>query len=184
VWLLGGIGVIVIIALAFANASAVATRMQDTVGRSALGRLVIWRATLPIIKDFWLTGAGAGAYERAMMVYQPAPHETYFNHAHNEYLQLLSEGGLWLTIPGVVALLAGVYGIRKRLASDRTPIYWVRVGAVSGMIAVAVQSLWETGLRRPANTLLFAVLAGVALHSASEPARRSADHPEDIRDRQ
>ncbi len=182
VWLLGGIGVIAIIALAFANASAVATRVTDTVGNSALGRVIIWRATLPIIRDFWLTGAGAGAYERAMMVYQPAPHQTYFNHAHNEYLQLASEGGLWLLIPGAIALAAAVYTIRKRLAADRTPIYWVRVGAVSGMIAAATQSVWETGLRRPANTLLFAILAAVAMHSASEPARRAAEHPVDVGD--
>jgi len=182
-WLLAGIGIVALIALAFANASAVATRVAETAESSALGRVIIWRATLPIIRDFWLTGAGAGAYERAMMVYQPMPHETYFNHAHNEYLQLASEGGLWLMIPGAIALVAGVYAIRKRLSADRTPIYWVRVGAVSGMIAAATQSVWETGLRRPANTLLFAILAAVAMHSASEPARRAAEHPVDVGDR-
>ena len=166
-WLLGGIGAVALIALAFANTSAVAMRIQDTVNRGAGGRLAIWRATMPIIRDFWLTGAGAGAYERAMMVYQPAPHETYFNHAHNEYLQLLSEGGLWLAVPGVAALVAGIACMRRRLSSDRTPIYWVRAGAVSGLTAAAVQSIWETGLRRPANTLLFAVLAAIVLHASA-----------------
>jgi hypothetical protein len=42
----------------------------------------------------------------------------------------------------------------------------VRAGAVGGLIAVAVQSLWETGLRVPANALLFAVLAAIAMHDA------------------
>jgi O-antigen ligase len=172
-WLLGGIAAMAIVALAFANTSAVAKRIQDTFDRRSAGRVAIWRATLPIIRSFWLTGAGAGAYERAMMVYQPAPHETYFNHAHNEYLQFLAEGGLWLAIPGVIALGAGAICIRKRLATDRTAIYWVRAGAASGMIAAAVQSTWETGLRRPANTLLFAILAAVAMHSAPESAKRS-----------
>jgi hypothetical protein len=87
-------------------------------------------------------------------------------------------------IPGTIALVAAVYAIRKRLSADRTPIYWVRVGAVSGMIAAATQSVWETGLRRPANTLLFAILAAVAMHSASEPARRAAEHPVDVGDRE
>jgi O-antigen ligase len=171
VWLLGGIGAMVLVALAFANTSAVATRIQDTINRKSAGRLAIWQATMPIIRAFWLTGSGAGTYERAMMVYQPAPHETYFNHAHNEYLQLLAEGGLWLAIPGAVALIAGVSGIRKRLSMDRTAIYWVRAGAVSGMIAAVVQSTWETGLRRPANTLLFAILAAIAIHVAPESSR-------------
>jgi O-antigen ligase len=171
-WLLGGIAAIAIVALAFANTSAVIMRIQDTFDRRSAGRVAIWQATLPIIKAFWLTGAGAGAYERAMMVYQPAPHETYFNHAHNEYLQFLAEGGLWLAIPGAIALGAGVVRIRQRLALDRTAIYWVRAGAVGGLIGAAVQSLWETGLRRPANTLLFAMLAAIAMHVMPETAAR------------
>ena len=183
VWLLGGIAAVAVIGLAFANAAAVATRIQDTVSRTTLGRVAIWRATLLIVRDFWLTGTGAGAYERAMMVYQPAPHETYFNHAHNEYLQLVTEGGLWLMIPGAAAAVAAIAGIRRRLHVDRTPIYWVRAGAVSGLAGVAVQSLWETGLRRPANTLLFAMLMAFALHSAAQPARRTAQDSVDVSDR-
>jgi O-antigen ligase len=183
-WLLAGIGAVVVIALFFANASAVATRITDTVSQGFGGRLPIWRATVPMIKDFWLTGVGGGGYERAMIVYQPAPHETYFNHAHNEYLQLLSEGGVLLAIAGAVMLVAAIRGIRDRLTLDRTPIWWVRVGAVSGLTGAAVQSLWETGLRRPANTLLFAVLAAFALHSAAQPTRRAGDNPTGVRERQ
>jgi O-antigen ligase len=163
VWLLGGIAAVAAAALAFTNTTAVGRSLEETF-RGNGGRLAIWRATWPMAKDFWLTGIGAGAYERAMVVYQPSPHETYFNHAHNDYLQMLTEGGALLAIPAVLAAVAGIAAIRERLRSDRTPIYWVRAGAVSGLVAVAVQSLWETGLRVPANTLLFAVLAGIALH--------------------
>jgi len=180
--LLGGIAALALVALAFASTSAVATRIAETLNAGSAGRMAIWRATLPMIRDFWRTGVGAGAYERAMIVYQPAPHETYFNHAHNEYLQLISEGGLMLAIPAALALVAGVLCIRRRLSGDRSPMYWVRAGAVSGMIGVAVQSLWETGLRRPANGLLFAALAAIAMHSASEPARSAANHPVDVRE--
>jgi O-antigen ligase len=172
-WLLGGFGVIVIAAMLFANTTAMAGRIEQTVS-GAGARTVIWQATWPMTKDFWLTGIGAGAYERAMIVYQPAPHQTFFNHAHNDYLQTLTEGGVLLTLPAIVALAAGFVGIRRRLRSDRSPMYWIRAGAVSGLVAVAVQSIWETGLRVPANTLLFAALGAIALHPLSEPARREA----------
>jgi len=146
------------------------------VNSNSAGRLDIWRATIPMIKDFWVTGVGAGAYQRAMIVYQPAPHETYFNHAHNEYLQLAAEGGLWLMIPGAFAAVAAVACISRRMSGDRTAIYWIRAGAVSAMIGAAVQSTWETGLRRPANTLLFAVVAAVAMHvSAGHRPALTAD---------
>ena len=162
-WLLGVIAIVAVTGLAFTNASAVAGRIGETLGGIG-GRTAIWRATWPMVKDFWLTGIGAGAYERGMVVYQPSPHETFFNHAHNDYLQMLTEGGLLLAIPALIAAGAGVVGIRERLRSDRTSMYWVRVGAAGGLVAVAVQSIWETGLRVPANTLLFAVLAAIALH--------------------
>jgi len=166
----------------FANTTALAGRIEQTIA-GAGGRTAIWRATWPMTKDFWLTGIGAGAYERAMVVYQPAPHQTFFNHAHNDYLQTLTEGGVLLTVPAIVALAAGFVGIRRRLRSDRSPMYWIRAGAASGLVAVAVQSIWETGLRVPANTLLFAALAAIALHSPAEPARRAADDAAEIRHR-
>jgi O-antigen ligase len=162
-WLLGGFGVIAGVALAFGNTTALAGRIEQTAGGTG-GRTAIWRATWPMAKDFWLIGIGAGAFERGMVVYQPSPHETFFNHAHNDYLQMLTEGGVLLAIPAIVAAVVGISSIRNRLRSDRTSMYWVRAGAASGLVAVAVQSIWETGLRVPANTLLFAVLAAVSLH--------------------
>ena len=53
-----------------------------------------------------------------------------------------------------------------------------RAGAVSGLMAVAIQSIWDTGLRTPANGVLFAVIAAIALHeprAAHEPP--AARHP-------
>jgi len=114
-----------------------------------------------------------------MIVYQPSPHETFFNHAHNDYLQMLTEGGVLLAIPAIGAAVAGIIVIRHRLKSDRSPIYWIRAGAVSGLVAAAVQSIWETGLRVPANTLLFAVLAAIALHN-SESSRGSPGAQESV----
>ena len=183
-WLVGGMLACVGLALAYVDTGAMSARVQETMAFGLNGRAVIWRATVPMIKDFWLTGVGAGGFERAMMVYQPSPHATYFNHAHNEYLQLLSEGGVWLGIPALLVLAAAISSIWKRLSSDRTPIYWVRAGAVSGMAAVATQNIWETGLRRPASLLLFAILAAIAMHSAAEPSRRATGDAIDVRERQ
>ena len=115
-------------------------------------------------EDFWLTGVGAGAFERGMLVYQEGSRQFFFNHAHDEYLQLVVEGGLLLAVPATIALLAGMVLIVYRLRSDRTPIFWLRAGAISGLIAVAIQSIWDTGLRTPANGVLFAVIAAIALH--------------------
>lgn len=167
-WLLAGFGAIALVAIAYANTNAVSARVDETIRLGLGGRSAIWRETLPMIADFWLTGVGPGAYERGMIVYQQSPRVVYFNHAHNEYLQIAAEGGLLLALPALVIAAAGAWRVRRSLGADRTPIYWVRAGAVGGLVAVAVQSLWETGLRVPANGLLFAVVAAIAMHEQQE----------------
>ena len=86
-------------------------------------------------------------------------------------------------MPAAIALVAGVALIVSRLRGDRTPIFWMRAGAVSGIIAVAVQSIWDTGLRTPANGVLFAVIAAIALHEPrpahDRPVRHSGSRPRD-----
>jgi hypothetical protein len=57
--------------------------------------------------------------------------------------------------------------------ADRTAVFWIRAGAASGMLAVAVQSVWDTGLRMPANAVLFSLLAAIALHDGSRSTQAS-----------
>jgi membrane associated rhomboid family serine protease len=97
-----------------------------------------------------------------------------FNQAHNHYLQLAAEGGLLVGLPVTLAIFAFARAARRSLREDRSGMYWVRAGAVSGLCGVAVQSLWETGLTAPANAALAAVLAAIAIHAPlrSGPAAR------------
>ncbi len=115
-------------------------------------------------QDFWLTGIGMGAYDRSMLVYQQTQNGFHFNHAHNQYLQLVVEGGLLLSVPAAIALVAGWRQIVTRFHADLTPIVWIRIGAASGVFALVVQSLWDFTLRMPANAVLFALLAAIAMH--------------------
>jgi len=54
--------------------------------------------------------------------------------------------------------------LARYLRTDRSAIFWVRAGAIAGIAAAAVQSVWDTTLRTPANGVLFAVVAAIALH--------------------
>jgi len=160
--LLAGMGLIVLIGFFYASSGALMMRFQETLATGVGGRREIWDTTRQMIRDFPLTGVGIGAYARAVSVYQ-APHEFSFNHAHNEYLQILAEGGIPLAAIVGIAGVAGVIRARELLHSDRSASYWIRAGAVSGIFAIAVQSIWETGLRMPANSMLFAACCAAAL---------------------
>jgi O-antigen ligase len=176
--LLAGLLLVGAVATAFVSVPVLTARFNavfaDDVGR---GRMGIWRQTWPLARDFWRTGIGVGAFERGMLVYEARPFALFINQAHNEYLQVLVEGGVALVAMVVFAIAAGWREARRRLREDRTPVGWMRAGAVGGMAAVAIQSIWDTGLRMPANAVLFAVLAAVALHGGSRVDQaRSAEH--------
>jgi O-antigen ligase len=151
-------------AMAYVNVPGLLSRLDDAVPSGLGGRATIWSESWPMAMDFARTGLGVGAFERGMLVYQQSPRSIFFNHAHNQYLQLLVEGGLLLLVPCAVVLVAGLGEAVGRLKSDRTPMFWMRVGAVSGLAAVCVQSVWEVGLRMPANAVLFAIVAAVATY--------------------
>lgn len=156
-------GVIFVVAIGRIDPLAVGARFAST-RASAAGRLTIWRDTVPVVRDFWLTGTGAGTYETAMLVYQRSSPGVRFNQAHNQYLQWAAEGGLLLMVPAAIALWLFARAAARRLAADRSAMFWVRGGALCGLAAVAAQSIWETGLTVPANAVLAALSAAIVLH--------------------
>jgi putative inorganic carbon (hco3(-)) transporter len=127
-------------------------------------RLAIWHDTLPVLRDFWLTGTGVGTFLTSMGVYQRSSPGVIFNQAHNHYLQVAAEGGLLVGLPVALALLAFVRVAWRSLETDRSGMFWIRAGAASGLCGVAIQSLWETGLTVPANAAMAAVLAAIVIH--------------------
>jgi len=99
-----------------------------------------------------------------MLLYERADSPVHFNQAHSHYLQLATEGGMLLVVPWFAAVVLFVRYARQAIRQDNSEIFFIRLGAVCGIAAIAVQSIWETPLRMGANAVLFAVLAGIALH--------------------
>ena len=171
----------IVAASAYANFGRLALRMQETTEQGEWGRRAIWRDTWRMASDFPITGVGAGAFQQGMLVYQQGSRLFFFNHAHDEYLQIAAEGGVLLAVPAAIALLAAATLMARQLRADRSAIFWIRCGAIAGVVAIMVQSIWDTGLRMPANGILFAVVAAVALHdprvaqpSSSSDSRHSS----------
>ncbi|MBM3771588.1 MAG: O-antigen ligase family protein [Acidimicrobiia bacterium] len=154
-------------ALPFANVAALGGRWGDALPADMGSRVAIWQDSWAMARDFFTTGVGVGAFERAMLVYQRGSRLMFFNHAHNEYLQVLAEGGLLVIVPAAVAVLAGIVAAARALRRDSGAVFWFRAGTVSGLVGVAIQSVWDTGLRMPANGMLFTVAVAMALHRSS-----------------
>jgi O-antigen ligase len=162
------------LALTYVNSAALVDRLGETWSTGLGERRELWADTASMASDFWLTGLGVGSFERGMLVYQRSTRLFAFSHADNEFLQIAAEGGLLVGLPIVIAALAAIARVIRLLRRDHSAGYWIRVGATCGLIAVAVQSIWENGLRLPGNAVLFALLAALALHEHHDERRGSS----------
>jgi hypothetical protein len=157
--------VLVIGALGWMGLEAAIERFR-LAGTDVQDRLAAWRDTVAIIRDFPLAGTGFGAYGAAMLIYQTANRTSIFIHAHNEYLQILAEGGVLVAIPVIVAAVVVGRGIYRRVRRNDDDVLtgWVRLGAVAGLAGIAAQSTLEFSLQMPGNAAVCVLLLAIALH--------------------
>ena len=61
---------------------------------------------ISMIKSYFPAGAGFGSFDTVFRIHEPFAllKPTYFNHAHNDFLEIVLDGGL----PGLVLLIAGL----------------------------------------------------------------------------
>jgi O-antigen ligase len=122
--------------------------------------------------DFPLTGTGLNTFGVSMLFYQSTHLHEFYAEAHNDYLQLAAEGGLLVGVPVVALLVVAGAEIARRLRDPgRGAVPWVRVGAVTGLVAVGLQDLVDFSLQLPGTAMLFCVLAAIALSRDGATAR-------------
>lgn len=172
VWLLAAVPPIGLLGLGWLGYSdRFLSRIETLQGEAPLSdRLALGLATLRVGADHWLTGAGLGAHASVFPAYDTTGAVAFAEQADNDYAQLFEEMGL----PGclLVALLLGTLfrATVRLLRRSGESIRYVAIGIVYGMVAIAIQSLSDFGMRVPAVFCAAAALAGIGV-GLSEPTR-------------
>lgn len=159
------IAALAFVSVRLANLSMIESRFNEF-SRDLDMRMGAWDDAIRIFQAFPLTGTGLDTYGIATLFHQTYRTDIlHFAEAHNDYLQLLAEGGLLLTIPAAVAVIAFVVAVYGRLNSGRddVPGYRLRLGAATGLVAIGLQEIIDFSLQMPGNAVLFTVLAAIAV---------------------
>jgi O-antigen ligase len=143
---------------------AVLSRFVGTVNSEdpTTGRAHFWSVTTDIIKAHPFLGTGLGAFAVVYTRYDSRNGLYRLEQAHNDYLQVLSDGGMIgaaLGIFFIVALFRMGFARRESRDDFRSG---VAIGALAGCFAVLVHSFFDFTLHTTSNALLFLVLAALA----------------------
>lgn len=158
-----------------------AARFDELPGTRLSGRVDAWSEGVRIARAFWPTGSGLNTYASAMLAYHDPAVLLYFRTPHNDYLQILADGGLLVGLP--VTVLIGLLVVRVVQALRSMTTYssfdaWTRGGAAAGLLAVALQELVDFSLQTPANAALVAVLSAYVLSPPlASPRMRTSSLP-------
>lgn len=139
-----------------------ATRELNPTEAAGVSRNEIWRATLKMFAAHPIAGVGLGGYWIGITAYHDASGLMTPQEAHNDYLELLSSGGLIGFAIGVWFAVLVIREARRNYDGS-----YVRLGAILGITGVAAHSLVDFGLHILINAIVFLSLIVIATRKST-----------------
>ena len=135
----------------------------------------VWGDTLTMFGANPILGVGLGAFETVYPIYGRGDGSFVIQFAHNDFLQVLSDGGL---VGGAIALWFLVVLARAMTQVTKAADPFLRalgLGSAAGVFALLVHSLFDFNLQIPSNALLFLVLSAIVSRVSAKVNLNEAD---------
>lgn len=135
------------------------------------GRFHFWSIAWQNFLNYPLLGTGLDSYGTIFPQYDTWSGIFRVERAHNDYLQILSDAGIF----GFACVVAFIYflfkkGLRMIGNAKNSFRRSVAVGALAGCFGILIHSFFDFPLRTPSNGFYFLMLAGLATISFSKKA--------------
>lgn len=121
----------------------------------------IWRASWLMFKAHPILGAGLGGYWAEVPTYHQASGVTTPQQAHNDYLELLSSGGIVGAGLFIWFAIALIRQARDNVRASEGFQRAASLGALVGLAGVGVHSIVDFGLHITVNGLVFVALLAI-----------------------
>jgi tetratricopeptide (TPR) repeat protein/O-antigen ligase len=130
-----------------------------------------WPVGLKMFLQSPMWGKGINTFESFLVQSQSTPPFTIFLHAHNQYLDFLSGGGI-IGLGALIYLLYHLYKqLRLRWVTPTPNMSAVLIGGISALICFLVHGFFDGLYRMPDTSFALAVILGACL-SFEKPATR------------
>lgn len=156
---------------------------------SAINRFAVWGDMGELIKAYPIMGTGLGTFAYIFPKYcnQPTIINLFFDHAHNDYLELFSDMGVAGFLTAVIMLFL-IFKSVLSMSKERARVFSAAIAdpaphrhdwfalilcTLTGVVSMMFHSLTDFNLRIPSNALLFVTLIGLAVSAANMRAGES-----------
>lgn len=136
-------------------------------------RLIYWRDSLDLFSASPFAGSGAGTFVDAYPNWQTAQsHGLVVDHAHNDYIELLTDlglTGLFLVLWFWWSLVRAAVPAWKKRHNEFSRL--VGIAVASGLVAILLHSITDFNLAIPANGLYLFLLFSLLTASSHKTSR-------------
>jgi O-antigen ligase len=117
---------------------------------------------------------GLGAFQTAYPIYSLSDGSLRVSQAHNDYLQVIADAGVFGGLLAVWFLASVLLSIGRGIVSRDQFRRGLAIGSGAGIVGILVHSAFDFNLQIPSNALLFLVLVALADFAG----RKTADSSE------
>lgn len=126
-------------------------------------RMRVPTLSLPLVEQRPWFGHGGGAYRYAFPQVKADDLLLYWDHAHNDYIELAVDVGLVGLLPLLALALATAWRAARMLRDDRPRLTrGIGVATLTALCCMGLHSLVDFNLQIPANALVFTTLLALA----------------------
>jgi putative inorganic carbon (HCO3(-)) transporter len=123
-----------------------------------------WPGTITMVSDFPFFGTGFGTFRYSYYLYDHEGGISWTTHAHNDYLEVFSDGGmaggiLFLSLIGMI--MVSIY--RMWWKRRHPEVKMLGLGIIVSFFAVLFHSVFDFSLRIPANAFIFVLILALGL---------------------
>jgi O-antigen ligase len=174
------ISILTLITVLFARAEAIRRVLAPDQGGDL--RFKFWGPITELTARYFPFGTGFGSFDPVFRLNEPDAllRPTYFNHAHNDWLEIVLTGGIGAVALATIAVLWWAFRTLQAWRGDGTmrDVAFARLGSMV-LIMMALASVTDYPLRVP-SMMCVAVMAAMWLHGGSSDRARGARSALDV----
>jgi len=162
-----GLGLIAAVWIGGNSAFLSVERIEKTIHTpSREERWIVWQDTQRMAKDYLRFGSGFNTFEEVFPAYKTSTSQTIFQYAHNDFLQLLAEGGIVPFGLAVWFLIAWYRKVAVRWMKRHDPFAaHMTLGGMTAVFAILIHSLTDFNLHIPANAIALVTVIAATLNT-------------------